>query len=159
MVISWLLWTEQVDEVWVMPAFEHPLDKDLIPFPHRVKACKALAGLFQDRVRVCEVERDLPRPSYSLNSLEALSATHPEHRFRLVAGSDILEQVDAWYKWSEIESRFSPILVSRSGFRTLPDSPLFPAVSSTAIRDAIAQGRSVGQMVPAAVLDVIQGLY
>lgn len=159
MVISWLLWTEQVDEVWVMPAFEHPLDKALIPFSHRVKACKALVGLFQDRVRVCEVERDLPRPSYSLNSLEALSATHPEHRFRLVAGSDILEQVDAWYKWSEIESRFSPILVSRSGFRTLPDSPVFPAVSSTAIRDAIAQGRPVGQMVPTAVLDVIQGLY
>jgi nicotinate-nucleotide adenylyltransferase len=159
MVISWLLWTEQVDEVWVMPAFEHPLDKALIPFSLRVKACKALAGLFQDRVRVCEVERDLPRPSYSLNSLEALSATHPEHRFRLVAGSDILEQVDAWYKWSEIESHFSPILVSRSGFRTLPDSPVFPAVSSTAIRDAIAQGRSVGQMVPTAVLDVIQGLY
>lgn len=159
MVISWLLWTEQVDEVWVMPAFEHPLDKALIPFSHRVKACEALKGLFKDRVRVCEVERDLPRPSYSLNSLEALSEMHPEHRFRLVAGSDILDQVGAWYKWSEIESRFSPILVSRAGYRALPDSPVFPTVSSTAIREALAEGRSVEHMVPAAVLEVIQGLY
>jgi nicotinate-nucleotide adenylyltransferase len=159
MVVSWLLWTEQVDEVWLMPAFEHPLDKALIPFAHRVKACQALASLFPSQVKVCEVERDLPRPSYTLNSLEALSVAHPETQFRLVAGSDILDQVDAWHKWDEITARFSPILVSRAGYRQLPESPVFPAVSSTAIREAISQGRTVEQLVPAGVLKAISGLY
>jgi nicotinate (nicotinamide) nucleotide adenylyltransferase len=113
MVVSWLLWTEQVDEVWLMPAFEHPLDKALIPFSQRVKACEALASLFSDQVKVCEIERDLPRPSYTLNSLESLSEAHPALSFRLVAGSDILDQVGAWHKWDEIE-------VGLSGLAQLP---------------------------------------
>jgi nicotinate-nucleotide adenylyltransferase len=159
MVVSWLLWTEQVDEVWLMPAFEHPLDKALIPFSQRVKACEALASLFSDQVKVCEIERDLPRPSYTLNSLESLSEAHPALSFRLVAGSDILDQVGAWHKWDEIAARFSPILVSRSGYQALPNCPVFPAVSSTAIRQALAQGQPVDQMVPAPVLRVIQDLY
>lgn len=159
MVVSWLLWTEQVDEVWLMPAFEHPLDKSLIPFSQRVKACKALASLFSGQVKVCEVERDLPRPSYTLNSLESLSKAHPALNFRWVAGSDILDQVEAWHKWDEIAARFSPILVSRSGYRAAPNSPVFPAVSSSAIRQALFRGESVDSMVPGPVLRVIHGLY
>ena len=83
MVVSWLLWTEQVEEVWLMPSFEHPFDKQMIPFPRRVEACQALAGLFPARVKVTEIESSLPRPSYTFNSLTALSEANPGHRFRL----------------------------------------------------------------------------
>jgi nicotinate-nucleotide adenylyltransferase len=159
MVVSWLLWTEQVDEVWLMPTYEHPFDKDLIPFATRVMACKALSTLFQGQVKVCEIERDLPRPSYTLNSLETLSVAHPGLDFRLVAGSDILEQVHAWHKWEEIQARFRPILVSRAGYRVLPDSPIFPEVSSTAIREALRAGRSVDALLPAGVLREIKTAF
>jgi len=159
MVVSWLIWTEQVDEVWLMPAYEHPFDKDLIPFAKRVRACEALASLFPGQVKVCKIEEELTRPSYTLNSLEALDSAFPETTFRLVAGSDILDQVHAWHRWGEIEARFPPILVSRAGYRLLPDSPVFPEVSSSAIREAMAEGRSVKALVPAPVLVEIEGAF
>ena len=159
MVVSWLLWTEQVEEVWLMPAFEHPFDKQMIPFSERVQACKALADLFPGRVKVTEVESTLPRPSYTFNSLEALATAHPEHRFRLVVGSDILDQVHAWHRWDAILESYSPILLSRAGYRLIPGSPVFPEVSSTVIRERLSAGESVRELVPAAVLDAIGKHY
>lgn len=159
MVVSWLLWTEQVEEVWLMPAFEHPFDKQMIPFAKRVRACKALAGLFPGRVRVTEIESSLPRPSYTFNSLEALSKAHAGTRFRLVVGSDILDQVHAWHRWDAIVQQYSPILLSRSGYRLVPGTPVFPEVSSTVIRERLSAGESVQSLVPAAVLDVIGKHY
>ena len=159
MVVSWLLWTEQVEEVWLMPSFEHPFDKQMIPFPRRVEACQALAGLFPDRVKVTEIESSLPRPSYTFNSLTALSEANPGHRFRLVVGSDILDQVHAWHRWDAILEQFNPILLSRSGYRRLPGTPVFPEVSSTVIRERLSAGRSVGELVPAAVLEVVEAHY
>ena len=156
MVLAWLRWTKQVDEVWLMPSFEHPFDKVLIPFERRMAACEAMAGLFESGVKVCDIEAHLPRPSYTLNSLEALEERHPRIRFRLVAGSDILDQVDAWHKWDEIASRFDPILVSRAGYRRVPGTPVFPEVSSTEIREALESGEAVEKMVPAAVLEAVK---
>lgn len=159
MVVSWLLWTEQVDEVWLMPTYEHAFDKELIPFDVRKKACEALAGLFSGRVLVCPIEAELPKPSYTYNSLQALSERHQDHQFRLVAGSDILDQVHAWHRWEEIVKEFSPILVSRSGYRVLPGTPVFPQVSSTDVRVALKTGGSVNGLVPKVVLDVLGDAY
>ncbi len=159
MVVSWLLWTEQVEEVWLMPSFEHPFDKPLIPFERRMAACRALAGLFENRVRVVDIEAHLPRPSYTLNSLEALAKEHPAHRFRLIAGSDILDQVGAWHRWDEIERCFEPLVVSRAGYQRVPGMPVFPEVSSTEIREALEHGESVENLVPAEVLKVIRGEF
>ena len=159
MVVSWLLWTEQVEEVWLMPTYEHPFEKQMIPFDSRVAACRALASLFPGRVQVTEIESELTRPSYTFNSLQTLSAAHPENRFRLVVGSDILDQVHAWHRWDDIVAEYAPILLSRSGYRDVPGSPVFPEVSSTAIRERLRAGESVNSLVPAVVLSVIADAY
>ena len=159
MVVSWLIWTEQVDEVWLMPTYEHAFDKELIPFDVRIRACEALAGLFPGRVSVCPIESELPKPSYTYNSLQALSERHQEHQFRLVAGSDILDQVHAWHRWEEIVNAFSPIVVSRSGHRILPGTPVFPKVSSTDVRKLLRAGGAANALVPQAVLDIVGNAY
>ena len=159
MVVSWLLWTEQVEEVWLMPSFEHPFDKEMISFDQRLKACQAFASLFDGAVKVTDIEAHLPRPSYTFNSLEALSAKNANTRFRLVVGSDILDQVHAWHRWDDIVEHYDPLLLSRSGYRTLPGSPVFPEVSSTDIRARLTEGKSVQDLVPAVVLDAIGNAY
>jgi nicotinate-nucleotide adenylyltransferase len=151
MVAAWLRWTDLVDEVWLLPASVHALDKDLPSFERRVSLCRALADDLGSYVRVEPVEGGLPTPSYTIDTLEVLARRHPGFAFRLVVGADILEQTHRWKQWPRIESRFTPIVVGRDGFDSPPDSVVFPAVSSTEIRRRLAANESVDHLLTSGV--------
>lgn len=157
MVAGWLRWADRVDEVWLLPAYVHPFDKALRPFEARVAACQELAALVGAWVRVEPIEASLKVPSYTVDTLEALSDAHPSHTFRLVVGADVIPQVGAWKSWDRIVERFPPIVVGRTGWEPVPDAPTFPEVSSTAIRARIAAGQAVDHLVPAAVRRAWEG--
>ncbi|MCP4804692.1 MAG: nicotinate-nicotinamide nucleotide adenylyltransferase [Proteobacteria bacterium] len=154
LVASWLRWTGRCDAVWLLPAAEHALDKVLPPFDERVRLCQALASAL-DAVEVCTIEGELPTPSYTWNTLSALAERHPEHRFRLVVGADILQETDRWHRWPDIERVFSPIIVGRGGYPDVPGTITFPEVSSSDIRARLEAGKPVDHLVPAAVLELL----
>lgn len=159
MVASWLRWTDQVDEVWLVVAHDHPFGKEAAPFASRVAWCRAAVAELPG-VRVSDVEATLPRPNYSIDTLEALSRAHPGHRFRFVLGSDAHATVDRWHRWPDVQAGFDPIVVQRSGHRTGEgDGPVFPEVSSTDVRERARQGRPIGQLVPRSVLDLVLQHY
>jgi nicotinate-nucleotide adenylyltransferase len=152
MVAGWLLWTGRVDRVWLVPAFQHAFDKRLRPFDVRVGLCRAMAtDLDAARVEVNEIERSLTTPSYTLHTLRALAAAHPEHRLRLVVGADVLDQTDHWHAWEAIQRDFEPIVVGRVGWPPVDGAPSFPGVSSTEIRQRMAAGLPVDHLVTAGV--------
>ena len=144
MVLSWLLESGSADAVWLVPVYRHAFEKShgkvLADFQDRVAWCEALARPFGRRVEVSQVESQLPTPSYTVDTLEHLARTYPEHRFRLVVGADILEQVTGWRRWEHIEERFPPIVVGREGYSSPPNVPVFPAISSTRIRRLLSTG-------------------
>lgn len=156
LVAAWLLWTERVDEVWLVPVFDHPFAKELAPFDDRVRWCEALASTIDPRVRVSTVERDLAGVSYTVRTLDALADRHPEHAFRLVIGADVLASTPKWRQWERIAERYAPIVVGRAGYGDVPGAPTFPEVSSTQVRAALAAGDPVDHLVPAAVLREIR---
>jgi nicotinate-nucleotide adenylyltransferase len=152
MVAGWLLWTGRVDRVWLVPAYQHAFDKQLRPFEQRLELCRALArDVDPERIEVLDIEARLPTPSYTLHTLEALADQHPQHRFRLVVGADVLEQTEHWHAWERIQRNFAPIVVGRDGYPPVPDAPVFPGVSSTEIRRRLAQGLPVDALVTAGV--------
>lgn len=159
MVASWLLWTEQVDEVWLLPAYAHPFAKELAPYERRVAMCEALAELLGPWVAVSTIESKLPVPSYTIDTLRRLASDHPQHRFRLVLGADNSADLPKWRSWEAISSGFAPIVVGRHGWPTPEGAVDFPDVSSTEVRRRLASGESVGHLVPAAVLRLATGLY
>lgn len=156
MVASWLLWTRRVDAVWLVPAYHHAFDKPLRAFADRVEAAEALAGLLGPAVRVETIEADLPTPSFTVQTLAALSARHPSARLRLVIGADVLPQTPSWRDWARIEAEHAPIVVGREGHPPVPGAPTFPDISSTDIRARLRRGEPVDHLVPAPVLDVIR---
>lgn len=157
MVAAWLLWTGRAERVWLLPAFAHPFGKASSPFDRRVALCQALADTVDPtRVEVCTVERDLPSPTYTIDTLDHLAARYPDHRFRLVVGADLLATRHQWKDWAGIETRYSPIVVGRPGHPAPPDAVAFADVSSTMIRERLARGEPVDHLVPAGVLAVLQ---
>lgn len=156
MVAGWLRWAGRADEVWLVPAFHHAFDKPMAPFSRRVAACERLATLVGPWVRVEPIEATLPTPSYTLGTLEALAARHPDVRLRLVVGADAHAQRGLWHRWADIEAHFDPIVVGRGG-RQVDGAPTFPDVSSSEIRRRLAAGEPVDALVPDGVLQAWRG--
>jgi nicotinate-nucleotide adenylyltransferase len=145
MVASWLLWTDQVDEVWMVPVYRHAFEgmqeKKLVAYEQRVSWCRMLRDDVDVRIRVSTIESELPTPSYSIDTLSALRDRHPNDEFRLVIGADVLPDLPKWKDWKRIEADFSPIIVGRGGYSCPPGAVSFPSVSSSEIRFALKEGK------------------
>ena len=147
------------DEVWLLPVFRHAFEatqrKRLAPFERRVQWCRDLAAALGDWIQVSTIEATLPAPSYTVDTLQSLAAAHPELRFRLVVGADVLHETAAWRRWDTIVAQFSPIVVGRAGVDVELPAPALqlPAVSSSAVRARLLAGEAVDHLIPAVVRD------
>lgn len=163
MACLYVLETEPVDEVWMMPVFRHAFDKRSAPYPHRLALCERAAAALGPRVRVSAVESELEAPNYTLLTVKALQARHPEHRFSMVIGADLLKERERWYGWPELEQLLPFIVLGRSGAEAGDEDERLdlPAVSSTKVRARLAAGERPSRWVARSVLDYIeaQGLY
>lgn len=161
MVATWLLSTGKADEVWLVPAGTHAFGKSLAPFADRVAMARAAVAPLGDRVRVEEVEGERDGTSYTIDTVEILRARHPDVRFSLVVGTDILVERPKWKEFDRLLTLVDLLIVRRAGVAGSEKddpknpSPLFPEVSSTDIRARLAEGKSVEGLVPRAVLDEI----
>ena len=146
-------------EVWFMVSPQNP---------H-----KQLSGLSDENVRLqmvrmaiegcdcfkaSDFEFSLPRPSYTINTLSLLEERFPDREFILLVGADNWEKFDSWYKHDEILARYRIIVYPRDNCAVpnLPDGVTWlPAelvnISSTMIREAVANGRSISGYVTPAV--------
>ena len=162
MVCLWVLETQPVDEILLVPTFRHPFEKQLAPYADRLEMCRRMALPFGGRATVSAIEQELGgEASLTLVTLEALAARLTGCALRLVIGADILRERDKWYRWADIEKLAPPIVVGRPGFDTPDGAPELAAVSSTEVRARLARGEPVHQLVPREVLAVIsdKGLY
>lgn len=151
------------DEVWFMVSPRNPLKKDsnLTDENHRLEMVRlAVAG--EPRFVACDFEFNLPRPSYTFHTLQALEAAYPDREFILLIGADNWACINRWYNYQEIISRYSIIVYPRGGeeFAQLPEnvhwlsSPLFD-ISSTEIRGSLFKDDKMQQWLPSGVYDYI----
>jgi nicotinate-nucleotide adenylyltransferase len=159
----YVLSTEPVDEVLVVPVYRHPFAKELAPYEDRLEMCR-LAFAWIPRVRISTVERELGGESLTLRTLEHLASSHPEWSMRLLLGADVIGDLSKWHRFDRISQIAPPLFVGRAGVATegAPE-PLLPKISSTEVRDAIGRGETprVEKLVPHAVLAyaAARGLY
>ena len=150
-------------EVWFMVTPQNPHKQGSALSDERLRlqmvqlAVESKAGMF-----ACDFEFALPRPSYTLNTLNALGEAFPEKEFSLLIGADNWEKFDRWYKGEEILSRYNIIVYPRGGEGepSLPSGVLWlPAklydISSTMVRAAVAAGKDITYLVPSAVANFI----
>ncbi len=166
-----LLDQRHVDEVWFLVSPLNPLKQevsaDIIDYGERLHLAQ-LATEDIRGIRISDFETTLPLPSYTITTLDALSAAYPEHTFSLIIGADNWEQFHRWHRWQEILERYSLLIYRRPGYDidttirqeysnriTIVDAPLYD-ISSTEIRQAIRDGKSVADWVSPKVLEYIR---
>ena len=141
-----------LDEVWLMVSPQNPLKQHagLLADEARMEmARKAVEG--EAGIVASDYEMQLPRPSYTWNTLQALSRDYPDREFVLMIGGDNWELFDRWYRAEDIRRHYEIVVYTRT-----PGDPGFIDISSTEIRRRIREGLSIGELVPAAVADIIK---
>lgn len=176
LALHYLFSIGEVSQVIIVPVYDHALHKPLSSYDVRLRLCDAAFG-FQSGalpperrdfpVTVSRIERELPRPSYTLRTLRALRQRHAGDDWRLIIGTDVLRETEKWHRFDEVAALAPPLILGRVGYphQSAPIGVL-PEVSSTAIRKSIADGdaesrRMVEAAVPVSVLRLIDqlGLY
>ncbi len=142
-----------IDAVWVLPSRVHPYAKTLAPYAQRRMLCDAAFG----RLGFCEVRDDeLDNPGgFTVDLVERLAATHPTYRWSLIGGSDTSADLHRWHRGADLVRLVDVIAVPRRGYDDAHPAAL-PAISSTAVRAALIGGRSIDEMVPPAVAELIR---
>lgn len=148
-------------EVWLVVSPQSPfkVGEELLPDTERV-ALLQLAVADNPHLRAEAIELDLPRPSYTITTLDALRVRHPTHEFVLLIGADNLAGLPRWQAADRLLLEFDLYVYPRPGF-DLPDLAAFPRVqvvkaplldiSATFIRASIRAGQSIRYVVPPVV--------
>lgn len=157
------------DEVWLLVSPQNPLKQQmgLLPEQQRLNLVrKALEHEYG--VEVSDFEFHLPRPSYTWNTLQALSAAYPDVEFSLLIGADNWLLFNRWAHPDDILANYRLLVYPREGCvvneASLPigvsliEAPLFP-LSSTDIRNLVREGKSIHGFVPAVIEQDVQRLY
>ncbi|MBM3428135.1 MAG: nicotinic acid mononucleotide adenylyltransferase, partial [Bacteroidetes bacterium] len=135
----------KVDEVWwiLSPQNPHKSPEILAPFKDRWNMlCDALDKPY---FIPSDFESHLPTPSYTIDTLEALKESFPDHHWKILMGQDSWNNLPTWKNGESIETHFDIWVYPRpyeSQFRQGKFTPLDLTpwdISSTDIRNRLAQ--------------------
>ena len=152
-----------MDEVWFVVSPLNPLKEaqpDLLADELRLEMTR-MALEKEKGMMAQDFEFHLPKPSYTWNTLQAMSAQYPDRQFILIIGADNWNLFHRWYHYQDILDHYSVVVYPREGAtideQSLPsnvkllDAQLYN-VSSTQIRQRIKEGKSVRNLIPKIIL-------
>ena len=155
----------ELDQLWFVVSPQNPLKPQvaLLNEYHR----KHLIDLSIDgerKLKTSNVEFNLPKPSYTIDTLTYLTEKHPSHNYSIVMGSDSYSNLDKWKNYELLIKSYRLIIYRRTGYEVpanLPgniyavDAPLLE-ISSTHIRELVRNNKSIKFLVPDVVKEEIE---
>ena len=165
MLAQYLTQWKYVDKVWLTLSPLNPLKEaaGLIPDMKRL-AMITLATKGAIDIETCDIELSMPRPSYTIDTLDLLSKRHKNRRFKLVIGSDNWRIFDKWREHERILEEYGVIVYPRPGYPIdsvyvdgleIVEAPTVN-ISSTFVRDAIVRGKDMRYFMPDSVYKYIR---
>lgn len=165
-IAEFLVANTWLDSVWFLPSPQNPLKVHEKKTEVLVrKEMLELALQQQPYFEVCDIELQLPMPSYTCTTLKVLREQYPRRNFALIIGMDNLAVFDQWKNYAEILENTQIIVYPRKGIeRTafdnhpsvhIPPAPILE-ISSTYIRKSIASGKAVRYMLTEGVYEYIK---
>lgn len=157
--------TTDLDEVWYVVSPQNPFKKNQ-SLLHEFDRLDMVTAAIHDnpKFRASDIEFNLPKPGYTIDTLTYLSDRYPHHSFVLIIGEDNLMQFTNWKNYEQILANFSLYVYPRPTASSSPlkehmnvqmvDAPLLE-VSATYIRNLIKQEKSIRYLVSEKVEELI----
>lgn len=142
-----------LDELWFMVSPQNPLkgESSFLSDEKRLELVRvAIQGY--PRFQASDFEFFLPRPSYTIHTLDKLKESYPDREFYLVIGADNWNSVGRWKEGARLIAENKVIIYPRPGYDieigdlpttvTMVEAPLLD-ISSTFIRESIVNGKDI----------------
>ena len=156
-----------VDRLWFMVSPVNPLKVDKerqVADTDRLRMVEMVSRPMEG-VETSAFEFTMSRPSYTIDTLNALQEKFPDDEFYLVIGADNWTMFGKWRNSTEILEKYHLLIYPRLGYEVvipeelkaqvaLVDAPVIE-LSSTEIRERLAEGKSVRYYVPDEVAQYI----
>lgn len=160
---------DDIDEVWLVVSPQNPLKeaKDLIHENLRLHMVE-LAVADHPKLRASDIEFDLPKPSYTVDTLKHLTKEYPSDLFTIIIGEDSLNSLEKWKDFKFIINNFKILVYPRIDSKKekihwnsqnieILDCPII-GISSSFIRSEICQKKSISFLTPNNVATYIKKL-
>jgi nicotinate-nucleotide adenylyltransferase len=118
----------------------------------------------ENNIKASKVEFNLPKPSYTINTLIYLEEKYPEHKFVIIMGSDSIKNINKWKNYELLLKNYDIYIYPRPGDNltelkekqlNIIEAPLIE-ISSTQIRNLIKRKKSIRYLVPDTVKEEIE---
>jgi nicotinate-nucleotide adenylyltransferase len=163
---NWLCEYEDLDEVWFLVTPQSPLKtQGILMEEQRRYHMVELAIENYPKFRASDFEFNLPRPSYSVDTLREIRKAYPDHLFYFIIGADNWSIFNQWKDSLTILANHPILIYPRLGYEVVipPDCPnvrLVNApileVSSAAIRQARQDGKDLCFFLPESIRNYFQ---
>ncbi len=143
------------DEVWIVVSPQNPFKSpsDLASEQDRL-AMARMATEGQAGISVSDIEFSMPKPSYTVETIDRLRMLYPDTSFSILCGADIADTIRQWRQGERVAAENTIYVYPRRGYACsdssfvfLPDAPMTD-ISSTSVRKAVASGKEIGDCVP-----------
>ena len=149
-----------LDKIWfvVSPVNPYKITADLLDESARLSLVERALGT-DERIIASNIEFQLPKPSFTINTLSFLKENYSEHDFSIIMGSDNFRLFDKWKNYEKISANHKVLVYVRAGFEIentfntdieVLNAPVLD-ISATEIRRLIKEGKSIRYLVPEVV--------
>jgi nicotinate-nucleotide adenylyltransferase len=156
----YMLETTDTEKILAIPCYEHAFGKGIAAFERRLEMCRLAFAPLGKRVEVSAIEGERKAVSYTIDTVRELKSRCPSDQFRLIIGSDILEETNKWKDFEGLRRLVEIVTLPRLSAADMRgekrEAFFFPDLSSTMIRERLARGESVEELVPRTVLQYIR---
>jgi nicotinate-nucleotide adenylyltransferase len=140
-----------LDQVWVLPVYNHPFGKNLTPFDLRFHMCLEACHRLGD-VKAKDYDRN-NESGHCLELLKFLVNVYPQHQFTMFGGTDVNSHNDKHKGVEEILKLCTVRRIDREGYSQ--SKYAIPNYSSSEVRQLVKDGQSIQGLVPHEVIDII----
>ena len=157
-VANHILEYTDIQNIWFIISPQSPFKNpsDLLKEEDRLAITKLAIEDYKN-MKVSDIEFQLPRPSYTIDTINILREKHPEECFRLIMGEDLMQYFYKWKKVDILSNHYRPYVYPRFPFQSIRrrehskiryvKAPLIE-ISSSFIRLCIKNNKNVRPLLP-----------
>ena len=168
-IANYMIEFSEIDELWFVVSPQNPLKKkqSLLTDHHRLDMVRY--AIDDDyRFDVSDIEFNMPKPSYTIDTLTYLEEKQPNRNFFLIMGSDGLKYFHKWKNADILERKYHRLVYPRLGAPVANESmhrniSIMKApqmeISSSFIRESVKQGKDIRHYMPLKAYNYMKNMH
>ena len=144
-------------EVWLILSPLNPQKDIKKQLPYELRKAIILDAIREEtNIKLVEIERNLPRPLYTIRTVQALKLLYPHEQFSMLIGSDNLLSFSSWHRPHELLKLINLFVYPRPDYSlesadsSIPYTACLDApqsnLSASSIRQALDEGKEVAHL-------------